>query len=60
MSRPISARELQTDREEIRRISRFVPTGALVEGFLDAPRVDPASLRADLDAFADQSAEPRG
>jgi hypothetical protein len=59
MSRPISDRELHSDRDEIRRRSRFAATDAVVEEFRGAPLVDPASLQADLDAVADQSAEPR-
>jgi len=36
-----------------------VPAEALLEGVAAAPTIDPARLRADLDAFADQHPTPR-
>jgi prevent-host-death family protein len=42
------------------RRHRFVATDAVVAMFRNAPPIDAARLRADLDAVADQSSEPRG
>ncbi|HEX2160966.1 MAG TPA: hypothetical protein VHF88_04005 [Thermoleophilaceae bacterium] len=38
---------------------RFVGAEALLDAFARTPPVDAARLRADLDALADQAADPR-
>lgn len=42
----------------LRRL-RFVPSASVVEVFRSAPPVDADRFRRDLDAIADQDAEPR-
>ena len=42
------------------RRRRFVRAEAAVALFRGAPEIDAALFRADLDAIADQSVEPRG
>ena len=42
------------------RRHRFVRTDGLVALFRNAPAVDAARFRADLDGLADPTAEPRG
>jgi antitoxin (DNA-binding transcriptional repressor) of toxin-antitoxin stability system len=42
------------------RRHRFVSTDAVVAMFRNAPAVDAARFRADLDDIADQDAAPRG
>ena len=41
------------------RSRRFVPKGAVLAAFAGAGRIDFGRLRADVDRFVDQSAEPR-
>ncbi len=41
------------------RQRRFVSADAAVAVFAGAPRIDPESFRADIDALADQGASPR-
>lgn len=41
------------------RRHRFVAADAVVALFRNAPRIDVARFRADLDALADATAEPR-
>lgn len=38
---------------------RFVPRAVIAEAAARAPRIDPARLRADLDAVADPDPSPR-
>jgi prevent-host-death family protein len=42
------------------RRHRFVSTDAVLAMFRNAPPIDAAKFRADLDAIADQNAVPRG
>lgn len=42
------------------RRHRFVSSAAVVALFRDAPAVDAARFRADLDAYADADPTPRG
>lgn len=42
------------------RRHRFVSTDAVVAMFRHAPAVDAGRFRADLDAYTDQDATPRG
>jgi antitoxin (DNA-binding transcriptional repressor) of toxin-antitoxin stability system len=42
------------------RRQRFVSKNAVLAAFVNAPPIDFARFRADLDAVADQSVTPRG
>lgn len=41
------------------RRRRFVSRKALIAAFADAPAIDPAAFRADVDAHLDQDPTPR-